>query len=186
MEKISVVFALFAALILVVSCGGSEDPGQIVDSDQTVDGCGGQEDSGQTVDGRMWSSRSSSTYNWSDAFSYCDNLTEGGYSDWRLPNINELRTLIKNCAGSQAGGSCAVQDPDCLSSSCCVDNNCSCYYMENNCGYYSKLGDPDGVELWSSSASDRDGGRRAWRVRFGYGDVKDNYKSSHRNVRCVR
>ena len=164
MKKISAVFALFAALILVVSCGGSEDPGQ-------------------TVDGRMWSSRSSSTYNWSDAFSYCDNLTEGGYSDWRLPNINELRTLIKNCAGSQAGGSCAVQDPDCLSSSCCI--NCSCYYMENNCGYYSKLGDPDGVELWSSSTLS-DGTDCAWRVNFEDGSVDGSNKSGSNYVRCVR
>ena len=109
MKRFLVVFALFAALVFVVSCGGSEDPDQTVDSDQTIDGCGGQEDSGQTVDGKMWSSRSSSTYTWSDAVSYCDNLTEGGYSDWRLPNINELRTLIKNCCQRKVKMSSFVQ-----------------------------------------------------------------------------
>ena len=31
---------------------------------------------------------------WSAALSYCEDLEYGGYSDWRLPNINELRTLI--------------------------------------------------------------------------------------------
>ncbi len=33
-------------------------------------------------------------YNWSNAISYCEGLTLGGRSDWRLPNINELRSII--------------------------------------------------------------------------------------------
>ena len=31
---------------------------------------------------------------WSDALAYCENLTYAGYSDWRLPNINELLSLV--------------------------------------------------------------------------------------------
>ena len=31
---------------------------------------------------------------WSDAIAYCTNLTYGGYSDWRLPNVRELQSLI--------------------------------------------------------------------------------------------
>lgn len=30
---------------------------------------------------------------WIDAINYCDNLTLGNYSDWRLPNFNELYDL---------------------------------------------------------------------------------------------
>ena len=41
-----------------------------------------------------WSSRSSNTMNWQSAINYCQNLTEGGFDDWRLPNIDELKTLI--------------------------------------------------------------------------------------------
>jgi hypothetical protein len=33
-------------------------------------------------------------YNWSDANNYCENLTFGGYNDWRLPTIKELSTLL--------------------------------------------------------------------------------------------
>ena len=31
--------------------------------------------------------------NWSNALEYCHNLTLGGYSDWRLPNIRELLSI---------------------------------------------------------------------------------------------
>jgi len=42
-----------------------------------------------------WQSRpSSKKFNWSSAKSYCRNLTYGGKSDWRLPNIDELKSLV--------------------------------------------------------------------------------------------
>jgi hypothetical protein len=34
-------------------------------------------------------------YTWADAISQCENLTYAGYSDWRLPNMKELFSLIK-------------------------------------------------------------------------------------------
>lgn len=34
--------------------------------------------------------------NWEYSKEYCENLTLGGYGDWRLPNIYELLTLIDN------------------------------------------------------------------------------------------
>jgi hypothetical protein len=32
-------------------------------------------------------------YTWEDALTYSSNLTLGGFSDWRLPNIKELQSL---------------------------------------------------------------------------------------------
>jgi hypothetical protein len=36
----------------------------------------------------------SSKVTWENAINACKNLTLGGYSDWRLPNVNELLTLV--------------------------------------------------------------------------------------------
>jgi hypothetical protein len=32
--------------------------------------------------------------NWSEAISYCESLELGGYDDWRLPNKNELLSIV--------------------------------------------------------------------------------------------
>ena len=31
---------------------------------------------------------------WIEAINYCENLTLGGHNDWRLPNINELKSIV--------------------------------------------------------------------------------------------
>ena len=31
---------------------------------------------------------------WLAAITHCEELSHGGYSDWRLPNINELRSIV--------------------------------------------------------------------------------------------
>ena len=44
-----------------------------------------------------WSSRSKSSLYWYDAAKYCKDLVEGGSNNWRVPTIDELKTLIRNC-----------------------------------------------------------------------------------------
>lgn len=44
--------------------------------------------------GLMWTTASRGPAAWSTALDACNNLTTGGYADWRLPSVNELESLI--------------------------------------------------------------------------------------------
>jgi len=43
-----------------------------------------------------------STMDWQSAINHCEALTLESYSDWRLPNINELKTIIDRTKVSPA------------------------------------------------------------------------------------
>jgi hypothetical protein len=48
-----------------------------------------------TSTGLMWQQATAPvTYTWQDALSYCENLTLAGKSDWRLPTIKELDSIV--------------------------------------------------------------------------------------------
>jgi len=56
-----------------------------------------QESAGTWLDdatGLLWADKDNgSDLGWSQAADYCENLNLGGYDDWRLPAIKELKTL---------------------------------------------------------------------------------------------
>ncbi|MDA8140178.1 MAG: DUF1566 domain-containing protein [Desulfobacteraceae bacterium] len=47
-----------------------------------------------TATGLMWQKAEPGTMTWEAALDYCANLQLAGYSDWRLPNRNELQTIV--------------------------------------------------------------------------------------------
>ena len=44
--------------------------------------------------GLIWQKTYETTKDWQEALDYCEDLTYAGYSDWRLPNKNELASLV--------------------------------------------------------------------------------------------
>ncbi len=44
--------------------------------------------------GLMWQQETAGSLRWTEALSHCENLILAGYDDWRLPNRNELQSLI--------------------------------------------------------------------------------------------
>jgi len=109
------------------------------------------------------------------ATSYCDNLSLGGYSDWRIPTINELKKVISYCGGLET----SLFDKnwsDNSNKNIANKTYQSCYKSKefnSNKGY------------WSSSV-DVNYNNTAFYVNFGYGDTADWAKGSSIYIRCVR
>ena len=122
----------------------------------------------------QWSKTAPDAMDWNNAINYCKNLSEGGHNDWRLPSIDELRTLIQNpettisgkCRISEKAGKLSSEDWD-----------------QEDCLMHSKLSDTGW--FWSSSVRS-DNSDSAWYVNFGSGDVNDNPIGHNNDVRCVR
>jgi len=58
-----------------------------------------------TTTSLMWQDNNdtnSTTYTWTDAISQCEGLNHGGYTDWHLPNFNELYNLADRSKSSPA------------------------------------------------------------------------------------
>jgi hypothetical protein len=48
--------------------------------------------------------------NWEPALAYCESLSVGGYTDWRLPNVKELQSIVDYARSPDTTGSAAI-DP---------------------------------------------------------------------------
>ena len=93
MKNFCAVFALFC-VFFIVSCGG--------DSTSNATSTCSPTSSTPCIDSEteiMWSGKSSKLMHWSEAVDYCEDLNEGGYSDWQLPSIAVLETLVLNVWG---------------------------------------------------------------------------------------
>jgi len=93
-----------------------------------------------------------------DAKSYCENLKWAGHDDWRLPTIDELRTLIRRCTMTQPEGQCLVSS-ECLGEECFQWQCLGC--EEKTSQSYFDCYWPDGLYgqcdmYWSASPIERD------------------------------
>ena len=147
----------------------------------------------RTIGNRMWSKLSSKKMTWNIAKNHCRNLQEGGYRDWRLPNIDELRMLLiadrvaANCKVSEANNCLSINCWSCLTCTQALwtkDKYCSWTAYDD--GRYSKLGESF-VYLWSSSKVTVSSNTTAWIVDYSSGKVEyASDLSSKLDVRCVR
>lgn len=89
------------------NCDGQVDEGCTLPQDFTYSNNGNGTVT-QNETGLMWQkSDSNETHDVHEAIEYCENLKLAGYSDWRLPTKDELKTLVE-CSN---GAPTPLQDP---------------------------------------------------------------------------
>ncbi|MEA2014215.1 MAG: DUF1566 domain-containing protein, partial [Thermodesulfobacteriota bacterium] len=77
---------ILGILFLMLLTGGVAMAALVDNGDDTVT---------DTETGLMWQKETASgTYTWQQALAHAEGMTLGGHSDWRLPNRNELQTLV--------------------------------------------------------------------------------------------
>ncbi|MEI6126035.1 MAG: DUF1566 domain-containing protein [Pseudomonadota bacterium] len=132
-----------------------------------------------------------------DAVKYCEGLVFGGYDDWRLPTIDELRTLVRGNANTESDGECpltegspmtAMNDPACAPiASYGGPGIGGCYWPEGLTGSCSRpdpasQGHP--LEYMSVTACPDTGWYGV--VMFDNSAVCWNHINTLADVRCVR
>ena len=97
---------------------------------------------------------------WEDAINYCEGLALGSYTDWRLPNLNELYSIVDR----------TITDPNTPA----VDT-----------AFQNINGDSSDDVYWSSSTT-IEYKDMAWVLRFSKGTDTTKAKSATNHVMCVR
>lgn len=96
-------------------------------------------------------------YAWNEALQYCQNLVLEGYTDWRLPRLQELQTIIDRRRSAPSISPYAFPNTP----------------LSNEANYWT--------------ATTRQGsGTYAWYVSFYAGSVNSYYQMTPYRVRCVR
>jgi hypothetical protein len=126
-----------------------------------------------------------------EADGYCVALAWSGYSDWRLPSISELRSVIRDCRATETGGSCGVTD-NCNNEYQCWNGACYGCNLNGGPGQGGSYWPPElicfegsSVVYWSAtynSGWDGDG----WFVEFNTATINQGDMGQPYSVRCVR
>lgn len=131
-----------------------------------------------TASGRVWQRSPAPTpLDLAGARRYCADLTLGDRSDWRLPTIHELRTLIAGCAAGKGCGNPRTTIQECTECGAGRGPGEGCYtditVWPGDCAWF-----------WSDSV---DAGHEPWYIDFSRGYIgQGNHPAGETGaVRCV-
>ncbi len=103
--------------------------------------------------------------NWEEAITYCEDLVFASHSDWRLPNIKELRSIVDYDKNFPA-----------------IDGT----YFPNTNPVWDGTYSYNFERYWSSTSISADVPISACYVSFYQGKSSNTIRSSDAYVRCVR
>ncbi len=145
------------------------------------------------VNGLLWQRSPTVPMNYEDAARYCEKMQVGAMAGWRLPTIDELRTLVKGCTTTGQTGTCQIRD-DCLSRQCRGDECAGCGERggPGEEGLYWEKATWDHEEgmarwfYWSSSAPKEAAADESWVLSFVSGGITAQDRDTGGHVRCVQ
>ena len=109
--------------------------------------------------GTNCSSGTPATYIWDNALSYCNGLSVGGSTDWRLPNVKELQSIVDVAKASDPTIDVTyfpnTQPGDYWTSTTAASSTIYAWYVRFKIGY------------WMTSAADKPSGQYVRCVRGG-------------------
>jgi len=92
--KRTVIAIIFTTVLTMPGLLASQEPRFTDNGDGTVS---------DNSTGLMWQQQDDGALrNWESALGYCEDLTLAGHTDWRLPDIKELRSIVDNTRYSPA------------------------------------------------------------------------------------
>ncbi|HOW51369.1 MAG TPA: DUF1566 domain-containing protein [bacterium] len=142
-----------------------------------------------STSGLTWQNSTMTTTNKSGATTFCADLSLGGYSDWRLPTISELRSLVRSCTEITRGGACEVYDSCSAYTGCWVESDCGSCATGSGPSDTGMYWDADlldtGSGFWSATVLS-DSTAYSWQVNFTTGTLTYGDNATSLSVRCVR
>jgi hypothetical protein len=126
----------------------------------------------------QWSKNFRSYTTWISANEYCANLDEDGHKDWRLPTIDELRSVVEQCPETATGGKCAISEKN---GKLRMED-----FNKRDCSGCRKghVNIPGKGWVWSSSQ--RPGSDHYWLLSFKTTRISEAKMTVPYNVYCVR
>ncbi len=127
---------------------------------------------------------------WPDADAYCAGLVLDGHTDWRLPTIDELRSLVRGCPATEPGSVCRISE-SCADFSDCYDpacDGCEPIYggpSDEGC-YIDQPLSGSCYWTWSSTRKVETSSWLYYRLRFDFARISYDGIQRSNYVRCVR
>ena len=126
-----------------------------------------------------------------EAAAYCAKLEEDDARDWRLPDIDELRSLVSGCPRHTCNVSTSCTDDSSIGPCFSFDACDGCYDKEGpgagGCYWDEALAGECSRTTWSATATGEYGDDQRWTVHFGTGEVRYTFTDDRNaSVRCVR
>ena len=125
----------------------------------------GDETISDSATGLMWQKSDTVSLGWEDAINTCEASSTAGHSDWRLPNVKELQSILDYTRSPDTSSSAAI-DP-----------------VFNATSFINEEGEQDWQSYWSSTthANYTGDGSAAAYVSFGraLGSINNNFLDVH-------